>query len=125
MHSNTFKRAPTFSSEGGREIAHVPLATGQTATLYRRDLDMLTANGLSLAWTFNPNGQGTAYVRAAEAGRASGGLVGVARLILNAGRGAIVRYRDGNRLNLRRENLYVASGKAARRDRDYLAPLAA
>lgn len=47
----------------------------------------------------------------------------VARLILNARKGLTVRYRDGNRLNLKRDNLYYQTGRAKGQtpvDRDQL-----
>lgn len=36
----------------------------------------------------------------------------VARLILNTRKGLTVRYRDGNRFNLKRDNLYYRTGRA-------------
>lgn len=36
----------------------------------------------------------------------------VARILLNARKGLQVRYRDGNRFNLKRDNLYYQTGKA-------------
>jgi hypothetical protein len=45
----------------------------------------------------------------------------VARALLDAGAGQIVRYLDGNPLNLRSENLRLVAGNGAiKRARDYL-----
>ena len=47
----------------------------------------------------------------------------VARVIMDAGKGEGVRYQDSDKLNLRRDNLYlVADAKAIRRDRDFIRP---
>ena len=43
------------------------------------------------------------------------------RVLLDAGAGESVKYLDGNKLNLRRENLALKKGKLGlRRDREYL-----
>lgn len=55
------------------------------------------------------------YVRAAS-NNAKGHCVGVARLIVGAGRGQVVKYEDGDTTNLRRENLWVGRGAAKRCD---------
>ena len=47
---------------------------------------------------------------------ATGHLFTPARVLLEAGPGQIVKYRDGDRTNLRRDNLYLASGPAKRCD---------
>jgi hypothetical protein len=70
---------------------------------------------LPTRWTLNAAGNGHAYVRAART-RATGHLFTPARVLLEAGRGQIVRYRDGDTTNLRRDNLYLASGAAKRCD---------
>ena len=81
------------------------------------DWRSLTVAGWSQHWTCNPNGSGQAYVRVSRT-RATGRLVTVARLIAEAGEGRIVRYLDGDRTNLRRDNLWLDDGKAKRRDVD-------
>ncbi len=61
----------------------------------------------------NGNGRGRHYPRT----HGVDNLVGIARIIVNAGPGQQVKYRDGDTTNLRRENLLVKSfGKSKRRD---------
>lgn len=99
------KRAPAFTTDhNGEPIVHVPLATGETATLDRGDWDRLAASGVSPNWTCNPNGHGASYVRVGDASL-RGKLAIISRRIMDAQPGEMIRYRDGNRLNLRRANL--------------------
>lgn len=96
----------------GSAIVLVPLANhSQPAKLFREDFHRLTAEGLGLAWTFNEAKGGYRYVRAYAQG-VCGDLVTVPRLILGAGAGRRVQYRDGDRLNLRLDNLYLSAGYA-------------
>jgi len=96
----------------GAEIVLVPLANHHLpAKLLADDFDRLVSDGVSLAWTFNDNGSGYGYVRT-YSGAVAGKLTSIARLIVNAGRGKVVKYRDGDRLNLRRDNLWIARGPA-------------
>lgn len=44
----------------------------------------------------------------------------VARVLVDAEPGEIVKYRDGNPLNLRLENLVKVKGPSKRRDRDFI-----
>lgn len=99
----------------GAPIAVIPLANGGTAKMLAADWQKWSRLGLPTRWTLNPTGHGRAYVRAART-RASGCLITPARVLLDAGRAQIVRYRDGDTSNLRRDNLYLASGPAKRRD---------
>jgi hypothetical protein len=99
----------------GRPIAVIPLANGGTAKMLAADWQEWNRLGLPTRWTLNPTGNGHAYVRAART-RATGCLFTPARVLLEAGRGQIVRYRDGDTSNLRRDNLYLASGPAKRCD---------
>jgi hypothetical protein len=122
-------RQPIITSceHTGRSLVHVqipryqpPKATPQApleAVLYLDDFDMMLALGLSPHWQRSPSG----YVVAA-AHLASGSHVGVARVMLDAGPGEIVRFLDRNPLNLRSENLKLVPGWATRRDRDWLTP---
>lgn len=74
--------------------------------------DWLCDVGLLRAWFLNSNGQGMSpkhYVRSMVD---SLGLRMVAQLIAQAPRGSSISYRDGNPLNLRRENLEVRSGRS-------------
>lgn len=107
-------RSPIYSLDrDGRDIVLVPLSNHpKPAKLFKEDFIRLEEAGLGLAWTFNPNGRGRhSYVRAYVAG-VRGALVTVARLIVGAGAGLLVQYRDGDRLNLRADNLLPATGYA-------------
>lgn len=96
----------------GLVIVHVPLASGQVATAEARDFKELMLSGLSDQWQMNRDGKRGAngeyhwYVRAAGGGTK---MVMVARRILGDRGRTRVRYRDGNPLNLRRSNLYMAA----------------
>jgi hypothetical protein len=90
----------------GSRIADVPLpgAQGLRVTLDAADFDRLMDIGMSPAWFTNGGG----YVRAeAPASFGVPNLVQVARVIMEPPPGCIVKYRDGDRLNLRRSNLLV------------------
>ena len=107
-------RSPIYSLDrDGRDIVLVPLSNHpKPAKLFKEDFIRLEEAGLGLAWTYNPNGTGGQfYVRAYVSG-VRGDLVTVARLIAGAGDGLRVQYRDGDRLNLRADNLYVSLGYA-------------
>ncbi len=102
-----------------RELALVPLDNeGRNhAVMYKEDYVYLTELlGLSCTWRMHPNG----YVMA-PAYLAKGGSVTVARVLMDTGAGETIRYMDGDKLNLRRDNLYVIEGgNSTRRDRDCL-----
>jgi hypothetical protein len=90
----------------GSRIAEVPLTGGKFVTVDQADLDRLNALGMSPAWSLNSNGRGHHYVRA-HAPSAFGvpSLVQVARVIMEPPPGHVIKYLDGDRLNLRRINL--------------------
>jgi hypothetical protein len=96
-------------------IVVIPLASGGNAKMLYEDWCAWNARGLPTRWTANPNGSGQAYVRAART-MATGRLITVPRVLMDAGRGEIVEYVDGDRANLRRDNLRLTSGAAKRRD---------
>lgn len=85
-----------------REVSYVPLGRSgsKTAVLYKDDLDYLMRLGVGNRWIANPNQN---YVLCF--GNKPGKRIMVARLLLNAGPGNRVHYKDGNPLNLRRDNL--------------------
>lgn len=98
------RRLHTFTDRSGQSCALLPLTgTGLSATLHTADLETLEAHGVSLSWFLNDNGSGTKYVRAHDRNRRN--LVMVSRVLMGATRQQIVWHRDGDRLNLRRENL--------------------
>lgn len=79
------------------------------------DLAFLLSLGCSTSWRLLPTG----YVAASERS-ATGRSIGVARALLDAGPGTVVKHLDGDKLNLRRSNLVLIPGYSKRRDRDYL-----
>jgi hypothetical protein len=88
---------------------HVPLASGQEAIL---DIDAyhdLRRQGISGRWFAHPTGNGYRYVKCQK----GGAQVSVARLIVGAMPGEIVRYRNGDALNLLSSNLYVSKRPVA------------
>jgi hypothetical protein len=98
---------------GGEPIVRVEMINlkGVFATVAAEDWDAWVAAGRSQRWLLNSSGRGQpSYVRAVDLG-VPGQLVTVARELHNPGKGCAVRYRDDDRLNLRRSNLYVASAK--------------
>jgi hypothetical protein len=101
-------RSTTFVDSAGVTCVRVPLAnTHESAILRKVDYDRLKAAGLSSFWDLNGNGSGSFYVRAKRPGF---GKLMVARLVLQANEmGTVVRYANGDRLDLRLSNLYVAS----------------
>lgn len=79
------------------------------------DYDRLRAEGIGGAWYVNDDGKGRDYVRTAVTG-AKGKQIMVGRAILRLGLGEVVRFINGNRLDLRRSNVFVTRGKAKRCD---------
>lgn len=105
-------------SETGEELVAIPLAKDRgEAILSATDWDRLNALGLTTNWCLN-GANGRQYVRAPV--DTIGKLVTVSRAIAGAGQDQIVRYVDGNPLNLRRENLVVTRGRARRKDAEVI-----
>ena len=82
--------------------------------------DFLMRLGLSPTLSIGHHG----YVRSPQY-QAPGDQVSVARVLLDAGEGESIHYKDGDRLNLRRDNLSIKPGPAKNRDRLYLKAKAA
>ncbi|NII11548.1 hypothetical protein [Oleiagrimonas sp. C23AA] len=102
------------TDEDGNEIAQVLCTSSDhPVVLELAVLRRLQKQGWTDRWACASDGHGNRYVvtycRDIE-GRTS--VTTVARLVVGAEKGQRVRYRDGNRLNLRRENLYVEKGPA-------------
>lgn len=109
----TCKRAPQFFTDAdGQRCARIPLAKrDHFAVLLAEDLADLQTAGVPLNWFFNLNGQRThGSVRVAIPGD---NVRAVARLIMRADAGQQVRFRDNNRMNLVRSNLYLTEGRAS------------
>jgi len=96
----------------GQPVVKVPLAnTELVATVDSDSYDKLIETGISTNWNFNkasPKENG--YVRTAL----NGSRVCVARLIVQAKPKENVHYLNGDTLDLRKENLYVAKGNSKR-----------
>ncbi len=116
IHPNTIARRIT---DGGHEIVRVQLTNcGEVATLDAADWDKLHAAGLCAAPWYLSWGRhrGLLYVRTHP--RGGHRVRTLAREVAAAPAGARVRYIDGDRTNLRRENLAVR--KAPGRSQDSL-----
>lgn len=108
---------------GGRRIAlkeDVALVglgpqSERMASINPDDLAFLKRLGCSMSWRLSPTG----YVTASER-TATGRCIGVARALLDAGPGYVVKHLDNDKTNLRRDNLALVPGWAKRRDREYL-----
>lgn len=104
----------TSSDIAEREFVRVPITNrpGVYAKVDRGAFDRFAASGRSLSWFLNENGRGSFYVRF-SAPEFVGQVETVARVLIGAGRGEQVEYVNGDRLDLRRENLRIGrSGKA-------------
>lgn len=103
----------------GREVYRVPLDREKTkwATVWAEDYELLVGIGLSPNWS-SAHRQG--YILA-PAYKHPNNQVMVARVLLNAGPGETVGYKDRDKRNLTRDNLYIKINKLGRlRDRDYI-----
>ena len=105
---------PKFSPHSG-EVVRVPIYNRRRevidfAELYADDLAKLEQLGVGHRWYFNRSGSRN-YVAVAESFH-RGHNAQIARLISGAPKGLVVRYRDDDPRNLRRENLYFQTGNA-------------
>lgn len=110
-------REITKSIEGSRVLCRVLLSDYKNvAEIWAEDLEALQALGLSTNWAALKSGHVTCNARRAASAKAL-----VARILMDARAGEMVTYRDGNPLNLRRENLTVVPHQRARmRARDLI-----
>lgn len=110
------KRAPILSTDpDGTPIITVPLTNGYAATLYLEDWERITTL-YGPNWQSLSNGRGRVYASAKRHPDADPmdpriGPITMARAIVGAKLGEIVRYRDSNTMNLRRTNLYIVRRK--------------
>jgi hypothetical protein len=126
----TVRRVPTFTTdESGRALVLVPLPDQQQhVRILREDFFRITrALRASDQWQENDNGKGTNYIRVRLPKERPAGIpyledavtprqthAVIARLVLKVPSDRIVRYRDGDRLNLVRENLYTEEDDSPR-----------
>lgn len=107
--SNAYQPPFRFTDAGGHTLVRVHLCDGTAAIVDAEDFDRLMSLGFSPRWFPSGDGQGRSYVCVAPPPGSAlnhSTRVNVARLIAPpASRGVVVKYADGNRLNLRRENL--------------------
>jgi hypothetical protein len=105
-------RQPRTTRQGGKPITLVPLAgSPDPAALFPEDFDAIKAAGFSDQWFLDSDGKGHGYVRVWRGGTAPKAKnIAVARLIMQPESGEKVCYLDGNRLNLRRDNLTLERG---------------
>lgn len=103
--------------QDGSVVAFVPLGPngkhGECA-IDLEDLSALVERGVSMSWTLNFGSQGVGYVY--TKGAKNNRNISIARLIMDCRPGEKIRYRDGNSLNLRRENLKLVSGFSCKSD---------
>jgi hypothetical protein len=117
MSNRTPPETTTYVDAQERTIVRVTLSNGKGySELMLSDYERIVAAGFTGPWYWNSNGQTCAYVRVHHD---SWGLETAARLIARAGAGQCVRYKDGNRCNLRPENLLIVKGRRAQRDFDF------
>jgi hypothetical protein len=109
------RSATTFTTDAsGRRIAHVSLSgTQDRCKLLAEDLERILSEGYSPWWSSTSTGGRHRYVlvKAANPRKRERSLT-VARLVMEAGKGQVVKYADGDRLNLLPENLLVRKGRA-------------
>lgn len=111
MHNPIETKRPISFSKDGLTV-FVTLSCGSSVAIDRDDFDRLVAEGLSLNWFLSGNGNGRYYVSVRHP--RFGNTVPVARHIMRAGRGQVVQYRSGDRLDLRKANLTRSEGAAKR-----------
>ena len=111
MHKNIKTKRPVRFSDDGLTV-FVDLASGKSATIDRDDYERFIRDGVSLNWYLTIDRDGRHYVHVHAP--LLGNVVTVARLIMRAGRGEIISYYNGNRLDLRKANLRRGEGPARR-----------
>jgi len=106
--------------DGDRLLARVPLGRSDLkAEMWKEDFGFLIKLGLSPNWSSYKNETGN-YVTASAVDTPSNRVL-VARVLMDAAEGQVVRYADGNPLNMRRENLrLVHSAKGKTRARSFV-----
>jgi hypothetical protein len=103
------------SQDNQKNIVHVPLDySDRPAILYEDDFALLMDMGVSPRWAYNAATMG--HVKCYCGGKA----LSIARILVDAGKGERIQFLNGDRTDLRRDNLVIAKGAGILRDRDYL-----
>ena len=105
------KRPVRFSDDGF--TAFITLATGEVAMIDREDHDRFVQEGISLNWyrTYDRHRNGP-YVQVWH--KPVRNIMTVSRLVMRAGKGEVVSFRNGDLLDLRKSNLRIDGGPAWR-----------
>jgi len=103
-----------FTDDHGRECLKVPLDRygRQYATVTESDYRAIQGAGATGAWYLNSNGHGGSYARI----HFNKTRLMPARIIAGAGPRSVVRYVNGDPLDLRPENIVLRKGAAKRDD---------
>jgi hypothetical protein len=105
--------------ENGQEIVLVPLDPERKyyAKLYADDYERLLKLGVTGEWSVHNNGSGRLYVTVRS--KINAHHIIVARLIANPLPGYSVYYKNGDTLDLRRDNLEIRKCAGFRRDSEH------
>jgi hypothetical protein len=115
-------RVICFYKHKGDALVSVTLDNEGEKTCLFDDADWTFLMRLGMSPTLSTGQYG--YVRS-PCYLAPGCHVSVARVLLDAGEGQLVTYKDHDKLNMRRDNLALKPGPAKHRDRLYLKAKAA
>jgi len=98
-----------------KEIIEIPLNNSpEPALIDREGLERVKAAGFPGAWFMAGDGRGYNYVTTTKAGMVGSNFT-VSRIAAGALPGQIVKYRNGNRHDLRATNLYIVKGASKAR----------
>jgi hypothetical protein len=89
-------------------VVHVPTSDGGSAIVDANTYERLIQAGIPSHWTVASDGDDRFYVRC----RHNGQMQTVSRLIMDASPSILIRYRNGNRRDLRMNNLQAIQKKA-------------
>lgn len=110
---------PFRDAETGMNCLRVPLDRKgrRFAIVSEADYHRVQRAGATGAWLLNEAAPGRAYVRTMiRTGRGTSTLAMVARLIMDAGPRNVIRYINGDHLDLRPWNLIMQKGRSKRAD---------
>ena len=109
----TIAHHQSFDLASGEPGFRIPLSNrpGRNATVCKEGLAIIEANDIKSVFMSADGSRKYDYVSFYDPW-AAGEMATLARLLVGAGRGQRVRYRDGDRTNLRLSNLHVERGAA-------------